>query len=64
MIGPNENQEMKSRSQMMYEYIKGKLVFVGPLYVVLENGGIGYQLQVAHPFRFSGSLNQDVTFYI
>lgn len=48
----------------MYEYIKGKLVFVGPLYVVLENGGIGYQLQVANPFRFSGSLNQDVTFYI
>lgn len=48
----------------MYEYIKGMLVYVGPHYVVVENGGIGYQLQVANPFRFSGSLKKEITFYV
>jgi len=48
----------------MYEYIKGTVVYIGPLYVVVENGGIGYQLLVANPFRFSGSLNKEIMFYI
>lgn len=48
----------------MYEYIKGTLVYIGPLYVVVENGGVGYQLLVANPFRFSGNLNKEIMFYI
>lgn len=48
----------------MYEYIKGTLTFVGPAYIVIENGGIGYQLLIANPFRFSSKLNQEVQVYV
>lgn len=48
----------------MYEYIKGTLTFVGPAYIVIENGGIGYQLLIANPFRFSSRLNQEVQVYV
>lgn len=48
----------------MYEYIKGILTFVGPAYVVLESSGIGYQLYIANPFRFSSQLNNEIKLYI
>lgn len=48
----------------MYEYIKGTLTFVGPAYIVIENGGIGYQLLIANPFRFSSKLNQEIQVYV
>ena len=31
----------------MYDYIDGKLVFKGPTYVVIEAGGIGYQINIS-----------------
>src|SRR6201996_3680806 len=31
----------------MYAYISGKLVFKGPTYVVIEAGGIGYQINIS-----------------
>ena len=36
----------------MYEYLTGLVTSVTPQYVVLEVGGIGYQLFVANPYRF------------
>lgn len=48
----------------MYEYIKGTLTFVGPAYIVIENNGIGYQLLIANPFRFSSKLNEEVKVYV
>ncbi|MBM7648981.1 Holliday junction DNA helicase RuvA [Bacillus ectoiniformans] len=48
----------------MYEYIKGSVEFVGPEYVVIENGGIGYQILTPNPFVFSKSEKQVITIYV
>ncbi|APZ48887.1 Holliday junction branch migration protein RuvA [Jeotgalibaca sp. PTS2502] len=48
----------------MYEYMCGTLVSVKPLYIVLDVQGIGYQIQVANPFRFTSLLDQEVMVYI
>lgn len=48
----------------MYEYIKGIVTFVSPAYIVLETNGIGYQLFIANPFRFSSKLNEEATIYV
>jgi Holliday junction DNA helicase RuvA len=48
----------------MYEYIKGTITFVNPAYIVLETNGIGYQLFIANPFRFSSKLNEEATIYV
>lgn len=37
----------------MYDYIKGSVQFVGPHYIVIENGGIGYRIMTPNPFVFS-----------
>ncbi|WP_019242738.1 MULTISPECIES: Holliday junction branch migration protein RuvA [Bacillus] len=37
----------------MYDYIKGSVQFVGPHYIVIENGGIGYRIMAPNPFVFS-----------
>ncbi|KAB7708648.1 Holliday junction branch migration protein RuvA [Bacillus aerolatus] len=47
----------------MYEYIKGTVAFVGPEYVVIENGGIGFQVLTPNPFAFSKYEQQNVTMY-
>lgn len=48
----------------MYEYIKGKIDFVGPEYIVLENNGIGYQIKTPNPFSFSSYAGQDLAVFI
>ncbi|MEK4028680.1 MULTISPECIES: Holliday junction branch migration protein RuvA [Bacillaceae] len=48
----------------MYEYIKGSVAFVGPEYVVIENGGIGFQILTPNPFAFSKHEQQTVTVYV
>jgi holliday junction DNA helicase RuvA len=47
----------------MYEYIIGTVKRVSPEYVVLENNGIGYQLQTANPFAFSKYMNQEIQIF-
>jgi holliday junction DNA helicase RuvA len=47
----------------MYEYIIGTVKRVSPEYVVLENNGIGYQLQTANPFAFSKHMNQEIQIF-
>lgn len=42
----------------------GELVYVSPLYVVLDVQGIGYQIYIANPFRFSSILHEEVKIYI
>ncbi|MEI5905699.1 Holliday junction branch migration protein RuvA [Bacillus spongiae] len=37
----------------MYEYIKGTVQYVGPEYVVIETGEIGYKIFAPNPFSFS-----------
>jgi holliday junction DNA helicase RuvA len=37
----------------LYDYIKGTVEFVGPHYIVIDNGGIGYRIMTPNPFVFS-----------
>ena len=47
----------------MYEYIKGKLEFISPEYIVIENHDIGYQIKTPNPFSFSSSTGKQTTIY-
>lgn len=48
----------------MYEYITGIVTAVTPQYVVLEAGGVGYQLLVANPYRFKEDATARVRIYV
>lgn len=47
----------------MYEYLIGKITAINPHYIVVEVNGIGYQLQVANPFRYKENTTQKVYVY-
>lgn len=47
----------------MYEYIKGILTKITAKYIVVETHGVGYILQVANPYAYSGQVQQEVTVY-
>jgi len=48
----------------LYEYIKGKIEFISPEYIVVENGDIGYQIKTPNPFSFSSYTGAMTTIYI
>lgn len=48
----------------MYEYITGRLTFISPGYVVLDVNGIGYQIALGNPYRYSSKMEQSVTIYV
>jgi holliday junction DNA helicase RuvA len=48
----------------LYDYIKGMVEFVGPEYIVVENGGIGYQIMTPNPFIFSEKGKEEVKIFI
>lgn len=48
----------------MYEYIRGIVTFVSPYYIVVEQGGIGYQIAVANPFSYASREQQEATVYL
>ncbi|MDQ0269874.1 Holliday junction branch migration protein RuvA [Cytobacillus purgationiresistens] len=47
----------------MYEYIKGRLDYIGPEFIVIENNGIGYQIMTPNPFRYTKESGQEVQVY-
>lgn len=47
----------------MYDYIKGILKKITAKYIVVETHGVGYLLQVANPYAYSGQVQQEVTVY-
>lgn len=47
----------------MYDYIKGILTKITAKYIVVEAHGVGYILQVANPYAYSGQVQQEVTVY-
>ncbi|MDZ5470840.1 Holliday junction branch migration protein RuvA (plasmid) [Bacillus sp. 31A1R] len=47
----------------MYEFIRGKVDFVGPEYIVIENNGIGYQISTPNPFLFSKKQGGEVKIF-
>ena len=48
----------------MYEYLTGLVTSVTPQYVVLEVGGVGYQLFGANPYRFQEDAEKKVRIYV
>ncbi|MFS0635750.1 Holliday junction branch migration protein RuvA [Mesobacillus foraminis] len=44
----------------MFEYVKGRVDFIGPEYIVVDNGGIGYQIHTPNPFSFSKDNGTEV----
>ncbi|MGG5342261.1 Holliday junction branch migration protein RuvA [Enterococcus sp. AZ192] len=48
----------------MYEYILGKVTFISPYYIVVETNGIGYQISVGNPYRYSGKTEQEIKIYV
>lgn len=48
----------------MYDYIKGAVEYIGPEYIVVENGGIGYQVVTPNPFIFSSQLKKEIQIYL
>jgi len=47
----------------LYEYIKGKIEYIGPEYIVVENNDIGYQIKTPNPFSFSSMAKQNIIVY-
>ncbi|MFJ7927745.1 Holliday junction branch migration protein RuvA [Peribacillus sp. NPDC096622] len=48
----------------MYDYIKGKVDYIGPEYIVVENGGIGYQVMTPNPFIFSAQYQREIQVFL
>lgn len=48
----------------MYEYIKGTIADIQPAYIVIDSNGIGYQLVMGNPYRFSEKKDQVVKVYV
>ncbi len=48
----------------MYEYIIGKVTFISPYYIVVEANGIGYQVSVGNPYRYSGKTDTEIKIYL
>ncbi|MFJ7974772.1 Holliday junction branch migration protein RuvA [Peribacillus sp. JNUCC 23] len=48
----------------MYDYIKGTIDYIGPEYIVVENGEIGYQIMTPNPFVFSSREKEKVQIFL
>jgi holliday junction DNA helicase RuvA len=48
----------------LYDYLKGTVEYIGPEYIVVENGGIGYQVVTPNPFIFSAQLKKELQIYL
>lgn len=48
----------------MYEYLIGTIAQVFPAYIVVENNGIGYLINVANPFRFKSDETKQEKIYL
>ena len=48
----------------MYEYLTGVVTFINPYYIVVETNGIGYQIELGNPYRYSSKLNQKIKIYV
>lgn len=49
---------------VMYEYIIGQVTAITPAYIVVENQGIGYQIQCGNPYFYSSKMNQSLQIYL
>jgi holliday junction DNA helicase RuvA len=54
--------KIKGRN-ILFDFINGKMNFVSPEYVVLENNGIGYLIHTPNPFIYSEKLGKETLIY-
>jgi holliday junction DNA helicase RuvA len=47
----------------VFDFINGKMNFVSPEYVVIENNGIGYQIYTPNPFFYSEKIGKETLIY-
>ncbi|PLR93737.1 Holliday junction branch migration protein RuvA [Bacillus sp. T33-2] len=47
----------------MFEFIRGKVEYVCPEYIVIENHGIGYQIMAPNPFIYTNESGKDTLIY-
>lgn len=48
----------------MYEYLTGVVTFINPYYLAIETNGIGYQIALGNPYRYSSKLNKEIKLYV
>ena len=48
----------------MYEYLLGVVTFINPYYIVVEVNGIGYQIALGNPYRYSSQMNKEIKIYV
>ncbi|MDA1477419.1 Holliday junction branch migration protein RuvA [Bacillus sp. CLL-7-23] len=47
----------------MIEFVKGTIDYVSPQYIVIENGGIGYQVYTPNPFIYKENSKETIYTY-
>lgn len=47
----------------MYAYVKGTLTELYPTHVVVETGGVGYEIQTPNSYRFQKSLDKELKIF-
>ncbi|WP_066399437.1 Holliday junction branch migration protein RuvA [Cytobacillus eiseniae] len=47
----------------MFEFIKGRVDYIGPAFVVIEANGVGFQISTPNPFSFKQEVGQVVKIY-
>ncbi|MFN2745093.1 MULTISPECIES: Holliday junction branch migration protein RuvA [Bacillus] len=47
----------------MIEFVKGTIDYVSPQYIVIENGGIGYQIYTPNPFIYKENSEETIYTY-
>ena len=47
----------------LFEFIKGRVDYIGPEFVVIENNGIGYQILTPNPFSFKKDFGLETKIY-
>lgn len=54
--------EIEERIEL-FEFIQGKVDFVGPEYVVIDNNGLGFQIAMPNPFVYAKNIGENVKIY-
>lgn len=50
-------------TNVVFDYIKGKLVHITPEYIVLDNQNIGYQVRCPNNYQFQKFIHEEITIF-
>ncbi len=54
--------KLEGRMQL-FEFIQGKVDFIGPEYIVLETSGVGFQITTPNPFVYAKDQGKEIKIY-